>query len=143
MRGRLGSIVDDILNPRTYVLVVALLGVIFILELVVALNLDVVQAWVSWAMWSGALFWVVFAVLGWVVSLRRSDDEFPIWLLVYGCLILTALAVISVLGIYQLTFVTFALWENVAISLIYFVMFASGIPDVYRGGVAVPVQTKR
>jgi hypothetical protein len=130
---KLGSCREDVYIARfVLALVTFAIVALAIVELAVALNTEFTRTLVGKAMWAGSLMWIAMAVSGWWDRFKNKNS--PLWL----CAFFTIGATSSVAGMYTPTFTTFALWANVAISLLFSAVIAMVFPQTWRNCATTP-----
>ena len=98
------------------ILVAVFITAIATIELAVALNLEPSRPLMSKAIWVGALLWVGVATVLWKEKFKNSRE--PLWC----AIVITILALGAVAGIYSPTFLTFTLWANAVLSVLFFAL---------------------
>ena len=96
-------------------------------EVSVALNLEFARPWTHRAMLSGSIIWIAVAAIGAYLSMKESGGYR------FGhALFVTVMAAGSVAGFYTEWMMTFALWVNAILFILFFAVVLWLYPKAWR-----------
>ncbi len=133
MSNNLRSRQDVIISRFALSLVFVIFAVLAVVELAVALNVVLTQSLVRSALIGGCLLWTAVAVATWVQWAKKHE--------LMGCpLVITAIAVGVMGGMVHVhpNLITFALWANVALSVLSIALITWFFPQNWKDCVITP-----
>lgn len=136
--GKFGSRRESVYIARfVFILMAVAIAAMAIIELAVALNIELAQTLVRKAMWAGSFLWMAVAIAGWVDKFKGSKNKLALWYV----LLFTVVAAGSVAGMRMPTLATFALWANATLSVLFLAVIAWAFPRAWKNCAAVPVES--